>query len=103
MLPSARDLRFTLNNNLLLVLVVVALFGLNYYSKTMFFRPGSIHQWRQTDCLSITKNYYEEGMNFFSPRIHYQGVEGGKAVSECPILNYSVACLWKIFGEHEFI
>ena len=69
----------------------------------MFYRPGSIHQWRQADCLSITKNYYEEGMHFFSPKIHYQGPVNGKAVSEFPILNYTVASLWKIFGEHEFI
>jgi hypothetical protein len=92
-----------LQGNLLLLGLVLALFLLNFYSKTLFFRPGSIHQWRQTDCLSIAKNYYEEGMHFFEPKIHYQGVKDGKAVSECPLLNYSVATLWKVFGEHEFI
>ncbi len=91
------------NGNLYLVLIIIALFFLNFYSKTLFYRPGSIHQWRQTDCLSIAKNYYEEGMNFFTPKLHYQGVKDGKAVSEFPILNYSAAALWKIFGEHEYI
>jgi hypothetical protein len=90
-------------NNLVLLAAIIALFFINYYSKTLFFRPGSIHQWRQADCLSIAKNYYEEGMNFFEPKIHFQGPVGGKAVSECPILNYTAAALWKIFGEHEFI
>lgn len=89
--------------NIVLVLFVICLFFLNFYTKTLFFRPGSIHQWRQTDCLSITKNYYEEGMHFFTPKIHFQGPMEGKAVSEFPILNYTVACLWKLFGEHEFI
>jgi len=89
--------------NILLLLFVVCLFFLNFYTKTLFYRPGSIHQWRQADCLSITKNYYEEGFHFFSPKIHYQGPVDGKAVSEFPILNYTVACLWKVFGEHEFI
>ncbi|PBQ31615.1 hypothetical protein CNR22_07485 [Sphingobacteriaceae bacterium] len=89
--------------NIVLLLFVVCLFFLNFYSKTLFYRPGSIHQWRQTDCLSIAKNYYEEGMHFFSPKIHYQGPVDGKAVSEFPILNYTAAGLWKIFGEHEFI
>src|SRR3954468_1980788 len=89
--------------NLCLLLLFVALFFLNFYTKTLFYRPGSIHQWRQTDCLSIAKNYYEEGMHFFEPKIHFQGVKDGKAVSECPILNYTAASLWKIFGEHEFI
>ena len=88
---------------ILLLLFMVVLFFLNSYNKTYKFRPITIHQWRQTDCLSITKNYYEEGMHFFSPKIHSQGTTGGKAVSECPILNYTVAFLWKLFGEHEFI
>jgi hypothetical protein len=30
-------------------------------------------------------------------------VKDGKAVSECPLLNYSAAALWKMFGEHEFL
>lgn len=90
-------------NNLVLLAFVILLFFLNFYSKTLFYRPSSIHQWRQTDCLSIAKNYYEEGMNFFQPKIHFQGAEDGKAVSEFPILNYTVAALWKVFGEHEFI
>lgn len=90
-------------NNALLLLFIVALFFLNFYSKTLFYRPGSIHQWRQADCLSIAKNYFEEGMHFFQPKIHYQGPKEGHAVSEFPILNYTVACLWKVFGEHEFI
>jgi hypothetical protein len=42
-------------------------------------------------------------MHFFQPKVHYQGPEDGKAVSEMPILNYSVAALWKVFGEHEYI
>ena len=66
-------------------------------------RPYSIHQWRQTDCASFTKNYYEEGMDFFKPKIHWQGNIDGKAISEFPLINYSVACLWKMFGEHEFL
>lgn len=96
--------RFSTRQHTLLLLVV--LFGLYLfygYGKMYKSRPHSIHQWRQTDCLSFTKNYYEEGMHFFSPKIHWQGDGDGKAVSELPIINYSVAVLWKIFGEHEFI
>ena len=89
--------------NLLLGVVIALLFLLNFYSETLFYRPSSVHQWRQADCLSITKNYYEEGLHFFEPRVHTQMVPDGKAVSEFPILNYTVACLWKLVGEHEFI
>lgn len=42
-------------------------------------------------------------MNFFQPKIHFQGPKEGKAVSEFPILNFTAAYLWKIFGEHEYL
>ena len=93
--------KWILNGSLFSVIVV--LFFLNFYSKTLFFGPMSIHKWRQADCLSITKNYFEEGMHFFSPTVHSLSAPGGKAVAEFPIINYTVALLWKIFGEHEFI
>ncbi|MEO6305287.1 MAG: glycosyltransferase family 39 protein [Bacteroidia bacterium] len=92
-----------ITSNILLLVFVILLFLICAFNKTYKYRPNSIHQWRQTDCLSMTKNYYEEGMHFFSPKIHWQGSNNGNAVSECPILNYSVAALWKMFGEHEFI
>lgn len=84
-----------------LVLLQVVLCFLYGYHKMYNQRPYSIHQWRQTDCASFAKNYYEEGMHFFQPGIHWQGSIEGKAVSEFPLINYTVACLWKIFGEHE--
>jgi hypothetical protein len=83
--------------------VVSLLFLLNFYGETLFYRPGSLHQWRQADCLSITKNYYEEGMHFLEPKIHSSKAPNNKAVSEFPLVNYTVALLWKVFGEHEFI
>jgi hypothetical protein len=103
MTKEAIQRQSVLKENTALLLFIIILFFLNFYTKTFFQRPGSIHQWRQTDCLSITKNYYEEGMHFFQPKIHFQGPKEGKAVSEFPIINYTVAFLWKVFGEHEFI
>lgn len=103
MFSSAASPGSIIRNNTILAVLVTLLFFVNFYNKTFFFRPISIHQWRQTDCLSITKNYYEEGMHFFQPKIHWQGVKDGKTVSECPLMNYTVAGLWKVFGEHEYI
>jgi len=75
------------------------------YQHILFLRPYSVHQWRQCDCLSIAYNYYKEGMHFFRPVTHWCGPNGdGKvSTSECPLIYYGVACLWKIFGYHEFI
>jgi hypothetical protein len=73
------------------------------YHKIMTYRPYSIHQWRQADCLSITMNYYKENLNFFEPAVYWSGTKEGRTVSEFPIIYYTVAQLWKIFGYHEFI
>lgn len=95
-----KSLRLHLVAIMIIQVILCILYG---YHKTYDKRPFSIHQWRQTDCLSITKNYYEEGMHFFQPKIHWQGSIEGAAVSEFPVINYTVACLWKVFGKHEYL
>jgi hypothetical protein len=58
---------------------------------------------RQTDSLSFVVGYYKYGMNFFEPKgLNLLSIEG-KGVSEFPILYYITACLYSVFGEHEFI
>ncbi len=83
-----------------LLLAVSLLYG---YSDIMFARPSYHHIWRQSDCLSITMNYYQDNRNFFRPAIHWIGESGGRTISEFPIIYFSVAQLWKVFGYHEFI
>lgn len=75
----------------------------NYHN--ILFKPSqSIHKWRQADCLSITQNYYQDNNPFLEPSVHNLGLDGtGKTISECPIIYYSVAQLWKVFGKKEFI
>ena len=85
---------------LILLILVSFLYG---YNKILFKNPSNHHLWRQSDCLSITMNYYKENLNFFTPAIHWVGDGDGKTISEFPIIYYSVAQLWKIFGQHEFI
>ncbi len=86
----------------LLLLILVSLFY--QYHKILFLRPQGVHQWRQADCLSFTMNYYQEGMDFFSPKVHNSGSDGtGKTASDFPIIYYFVAFLWTVFGYHEFI
>lgn len=67
-------------------------------------RPQGPHQWRQADCLSYTLNYYKEDISFWEPRVHNLGEDGeGKAVSEFPIVYFSVSRLWRLFGQHEWM
>ena len=85
-----------------LALILVAV--IYNYPTITFFHPGAIHLWRQCDGLSFATNYYEEGMKFFSPKIHWSCQDGtGAATGEFPIIYYGAAFLWKIFGKHEFL
>ena len=71
-----------------------------YYHDFMGSSPRSIHIWRQTDCLSLAKNY-EEGASFFEPEMHVQygdQYQNGKSAGEFPIMYYVVGNLWKITG-----
>jgi hypothetical protein len=88
---------------LFFMLLIIISFIYSYQS--ILFKPSqSIHQWRQCDCLSMTYNYYQDNNPFLEPATHNLGNDGtGKTISECPLIYYSVAMLWKLFGYHEFI
>lgn len=89
----------------LIFIALLLLVSLLYnYHQILFYPPYSLHVWRQADCLSFTLNYFKENLNFFTPEINGFGNSGnGKTVSEFPIIYYTVAQLWKIFGQKEFI
>jgi hypothetical protein len=78
----------------------------NYHEIT-FKRPQSVHKWRQSDCASIALNYYQGGMNFFKAETHNLTSDGGTSgkscTSEIPVLYYTVAKLYSVFGYHEYI
>ena len=68
------------------------------------WRPvdGTIRDtWREPDVAGIARNYYEEGMNFFEPRIDWRGDGPGYVESEFPLYPWTVACLYHVFGYHE--
>jgi hypothetical protein len=77
------------------------------YPGMLLKRPQSIHHWRQSDCASLALNYYQHGMHFFQPETHNltsdKGTTGNVAPSEIPIGYYFIACLYWIFGYHDFI
>ncbi len=89
----------------LIFLFLFVLMSLIYqFDDILFMRPQSVHRWRQCDCLSFAQNYYNKDIGFFEPQINYLAGDGtGKTVSDCPLIYYSVAQLWKVFGYHEFI
>ena len=91
---------------LFVILLITVSFYYNYH-EIIFKRPQSVHKWRQSDCASIALNYYQNGMNFFTPETHNltsdKGTSGKCSTSEIPILYYSIAAFYSVFGYHEFI
>ena len=76
------------------------------YPNVLILEPQSTHVWRQTDCASIAKNYYQYGMDFKNPEIHFLGSDektSGYCVGEFPIIYYAVAGLYHVFGPYDFI
>jgi hypothetical protein len=98
-MTNSMEKRSTLYFFILLVAVSL-LYG---YTEIFYKSPSFHHLWRQSDCLSITMNYYKENLNFFQPAIHYVGDKDGRTISEFPIIYYTVAQLWKVFGHKETI
>lgn len=72
------------------------------FHKIVFYEPLSVHQGAQTDRASIALNYYRVNMNFFEPRVMETGTKDGVTPCEFPIINYTVAILYKLFGFNNF-
>jgi hypothetical protein len=64
-------------------------------------RPVGIHQWAQCDRGSVARNYAEESMNFFLPRVNASQERQGISGMEFPLMNYLAAVLYKVFGFNE--
>jgi hypothetical protein len=59
--------------------------------------------WAMCDRASVARNYAQESMNFFEPRVNETKEGEGITGLEFPIINYGAATLYKVFGFHEFL
>ena len=92
----------------IIFIAALALVAIFYdYQDIAFKRPQSVHKWRQSDCASIALNYYQDGMSLLHSETHNLTSDGGTSgkslTSEVPILYFSVASLYHIFGYHDYI
>jgi hypothetical protein len=56
------------------------------------------HAWRQTIGISVARNFYEENMNLFEPRVDSRGQYTGITGMEFPLVNFLIAVSYHIFG-----
>ena len=81
---------------LLLIYLVTGIFH------TLPLPPQGVHYWAQTDRASVAATYYQDGMDFFHPRVYNLNNGTGYTGLEFPLVNYLAACFYKLFGFHEF-
>lgn len=66
------------------------------------YRPiDGFHAWRQSNTAAVSKNFYQESLNIFFPKIDIRGESvgiGGVAKMEFPLYQFIIALAYKIFG-----
>ncbi len=72
-------------------------FALEFH-KIVWLPPVSIHQGAQADRAGIALNYARVSMRFWEPRVMETTTKDGITPCEFPLLNYTAAVFYKIFG-----
>ncbi len=85
-----------------LFIIIALVFIFNNTQKTIFFKPTSVHMWRQTDCASYALNYYQNHNSFFNPQVMSRNPDEGFTVSEFPIIYYFTGKLYEWLGFHDY-
>jgi len=86
-------------NAVWLILFMVLLTHLPFMNEP----PRSIHVWRQSITVAMSRNLYEEGMNPLKPKVDCRYDTDGITGSHFLAYEFSLACLYQVFGFHEFI
>lgn len=63
--------------------------------------PSGTHVWRQCNSLAMSRNFAQESMNILESRIDRRDGTSGVTGSHFPLYEWSVAILYKVFGEHD--
>ncbi|MCA1554447.1 MAG: glycosyltransferase family 39 protein, partial [Chloroflexi bacterium] len=58
---------------------------------------------RQNDTAAIARNFAEEEMNIFYPRVDWRGDSPGYVEAELQLYTFAVAWLYRMFGVHEWL
>ncbi|MCI0706428.1 MAG: glycosyltransferase family 39 protein [Ignavibacteriae bacterium] len=81
-----------------ILLLCLLLLHIVLHIKYLDLPPVGFHRWRQTQTLSVARNFYEESMNILEPRVDSRGDQSGITGVEFPIVNYLVALAYQLLG-----
>lgn len=65
--------------------------------------PKSMHLWRQCHTLAVTRNFFEEGMNIFEPKVDNRFDTDGITGSQFPSFEFGLASIYHLTGEHYWV
>lgn len=102
-------LKLRVSNPLLKKIITVFIFVISVHLlfthvgiyKFINIRPCGIHSSAQCQRASVALNYYKADMNFFAPRIQRNITGEGITGVEFPVIYYTAAVAYKLFGFNE--
>lgn len=87
---------------ILFILVFVAFFFADG-AHVIGYPPRAVHQYRQSDCVAYTQNYFTRHTGLFSPSFYNLVSKDGRSVSEFPLLYYIAGNLYHVLGAHYWV
>jgi len=91
---------FSSCNFLIFIIILSGIFFYLDMNGEIFSNPKTIHFLRQTDCLSFAAQYFNDGFDFFNPKLYNLKNIDARAACEFPITYYIASLLYVIFGKH---
>ena len=85
------------------VLVALVLLHVALHLRWIGLPPSGFHAWRQTQVLSIARNYAEESMNLLEPRVDSRGADSGITGLEFPLPYWLMAVGYRLLGFHHWV
>jgi hypothetical protein len=82
-----------------LIVLISTIMHFNHFSKELI----GMHVWRQTQTQATINSFYKEDFNILHPKKQDRGSTDGTFRMEFPLMQWGVACLYKIFGNHLII
>ncbi len=91
------------NRLALFVFLLIVLVSLTMHYRHFPKELIGMHVWRQTQTQSTIINFYEEDMNILNPAKNDRGVGDGVFRMEFPLMQWLVAGIYKLIGNHLII
>lgn len=92
---------------IIILVCILAVAWFYEYPQKLNLAPQSIHHWRQSDCASITYNFYDKQLPFWQPQtmglVSDSGTSAINLTSEVPLYYWGVARIYHVTGSKDWV